>query len=403
MSNLHSVSASDSNGGTKLSLANMAWISSKKYLYLLSLVIPLIPIAAGGLAMETGNGLWFWSLVIFVYFLFPFADYLMGEDPANPDESLTEALASERYYARLMYLSTALHWVAVFYSAYAVASRGLDWGWFNILGAALSLGVANGLALTAGHEMGHKIKDRRQMTAAKLILACCGYGHFSIEHNKGHHKDVATPEDPASSRLGENIYSFVLREIPGAAKRAWILEKERLNRLGKATWSFSNEILQPAAVTLLAYAAIIALFGWLMVPFLIVSAAYGWWQLTCANYTEHYGLLRQKTESGRYERCQPHHSWNSNSKASNLLLLHLQRHSDHHAHPTRPYQVLRDYEDVPTLPFGYPGMFALAMVPPLWFAIMNPRVIAWAGGDLSKINVAPSKRKKFEAMNPQRI
>ncbi|WP_231878193.1 fatty acid desaturase, partial [Oleiphilus sp. HI0117] len=125
----------------------------------------------------------------------------------------------------------------------------------------------------------------------------------------------------------------------------------RLKRQGKSEWSLQNEIIQPALATVALYSMLLAYFGPVMIPFLSIVAAFGYWQLTCANYIEHYGLLRQKNEkTGRFERCQPHHSWNSNQKISNLILLHLQRHSDHHAHPTRAYQVLRDYHGVPSLP-----------------------------------------------------
>lgn len=368
---------------------NQGWIHAKKYLYLTSLVLPALPIASAATAHLTGNGLWFWIFVVGFYFVLPPLDHLLGEDPANPSGDTEEQLRNERYYVRIMYVATALHWLAVFAMA-AVVGLG-DWPWYHVVGAALSLGLASGLALVAGHELGHKINDRKQMFAAKMILACSGYGHFTIEHNKGHHKDVATPDDPASSRFGESIYRFVLREIPGAAKRAWQLESQRLKRQGKAVWSLDNEILQPALVTAVAYSVLIAAFGAVMIPFLLIASAYAWWQLTCANYVEHYGLLRRKNAEGRFERCQPCHSWNSNRKASNLILLHLQRHSDHHARPTVPYQILRDYGDVPTLPSGYPFMFLLAMLPPLWFLVMNPRVVAAVEGDQERINLAPHK------------
>ncbi len=166
---------------------------------------------------------------------------------------------------------------------------------------------------------------------AKLVLAVVGYGHFFIEHNKGHHRDVATPMDPATSRMGESIYSFSLREIPGAFKRAWDLEEQRLSRCGKSVWSLENEVLQPMILTAVLYAGLLAFFGPLMLIFLPIQMAFGWWQLTSANYIEHYGLLREKMSDGRYERQQPHHSWNSNHIMSNLILFHLQRHSDHHA------------------------------------------------------------------------
>jgi alkane 1-monooxygenase len=138
-----------------------------------------------------------------------------------------------------------------------------------------------------------------------------------------------------------------------------------------------------------------ALFGWMALPFLILTAAYGWFQLTMANYIEHYGLLRQKNADGRYERCQPKHSWNNNFKATNLITLHLQRHSDHHAHPTRAYQILRDYPEAPQLPHGYPAMMALAMLPPLWRMVMDKRVVEWANGDMTLVNMDPASKHKM--------
>jgi len=372
--------------------SNRAWILSKRYWYLLSFILPAVPLASAYLAIENNQGAWLWFTVIFFYCILPIADYIFGKDGANPDDELVKKLTNQRYYVYIMYLATVMHWVALIGMAYVVSHY--DWSWFSIVGGAFSAGIINGLGLVAGHEMGHKIRDRAQVTCAKFILACSGYGHFCIEHNKGHHKDVATPEDPASSRFGESIYQFVKREIPGAFRRAWSLESDRLKRLKMSEWSFSNEIIQSALITIVAYTLMLAYFGAVMIPFLAIAAAFGWWQLTCANYVEHYGLLRLKKDNERYERCQPHHSWNSNHKCSNLLLLHLQRHSDHHAHPTRPYQVLRDYEDVPTLPSGYPWMFVLAMIPPVWYSIMDPKVVKWSGGDMNKVNIEPDLYEK---------
>jgi len=368
-----------------------AWILSKKYWYGFSFIMPAVPLISGYLAIQTGQGVWLWLTVVFMYAILPAADLLFGVDEANPDDELVEQLKDKRYYVYILYLATLAHWAALVGMAFIVSHY--DWSWFSILGGAISAGIINGVGLVAGHEMGHKVNDRAQSTCAKVILACSGYGHFSIEHNKGHHKDVATPEDPASSRLGESIYTFVKREIPGAFRRAWALEATRLKRQQKSEWSLNNEIIQSMSITLVAYTLMLAYFGPVMIPFLAIAAGYGWWQLTCANYVEHYGLLRLKNENGRYERCQPHHSWNSNHKASNLILLHLQRHSDHHAHPTRPYQVLRDYQNVPSLPSGYPWMFVLAMLPTVWFSIMDSKVIAWAGGDMSKVNIDPEKKE----------
>jgi len=390
--NIKKIQAGIQNSGVEDAPADIleedsSWIKSKRYWYLTSMILPGVPILSAYIASQTGNGLWLWSMFIVLYAILPLLDHLSGLDAANPSDELMDELGKDRYYIYIMYGATVAHWVALVYMAYVVSS--FDFSWFSILGGALSAGIANGLALVAGHELGHKVNDKTQVFCAKLMLACSGYGHFYIEHNKGHHKDVATPEDPATSRFGETIYKFVQREIPGAFRRAWELESARLHRLGKSEWSLSNEIIQPALITITAYTLMLAYFGPVMIPFLAIAAGYGWWQLTCANYVEHYGLMRERDANGRYERCQARHSWNSNHKISNLVLLHLQRHSDHHAHPTRPYQLLRDYPEVPGLPSGYPWMFAVAMFPSAWFSLMNPMVVSWAEGDMTKVNIDP--------------
>jgi alkane 1-monooxygenase len=217
------------------------------------------------------------------------------------------------------------------------------------------------------------------------VLAVPVYGHFTMEHNVGHHAEVP-PEDSASARFGESIYRFALREIPGGLRRGWRLERERLQRQGFSAWAWRNEILQSWAMSLALYGGLVYAFGVAILAFLVLQAAWGWWQLTGANYVEHYGLLRQKGPDGRYERCQPQHSWNANHLASNLVLFHLQRHSDHHAWPARHYQSLRNFDAVPQLPSGYFGMFLLAYLPPLWRRVMDPTVLALVGGDLARVN-----------------
>jgi len=258
----------------------------------------------------------------------------------------------------------------------------------------MSTGSVLGFGLNVSHELGHKL----QTVPRKIALfntALGAYGHFSIEHNRGHHRHVSTPEDPASSKMGENIYQFACREMPGAALRAWRLEADRLQRQNKSVWHFENEILQALCLTTLVYGTLIGLYGFDMVLVLIPVAIWGAFQLTSANYVEHYGIQRLKTANGNYENCQPHHSWNSNHLVSNLVLFQLQRHSDHHAHPSRSYQSLRDFPELPRLPSGYFGMFFLAYLPPLWYRVMDPLLIQTLNGDTSRINFLPSARNRL--------
>ncbi len=283
----------------------------------------------------------------------------------------------------LTHLTVPLHFITLICGAWFVASQGLSIP--GLLALSLMVGAISGYGINTGHELGHK-KSKADRLAARLVLAVPFYGHFSMEHNAGHHADVATPEDSASARYGENIYRFALREIPGGFRRGWRLERERLERRGSSAWSWRNEILQSYALSALLYGALLLAFGWVILPFLLIQTFWAWWQLTSANYVEHYGLLREKGPDGRYERCQPHHSWNANHLASNLVLFHLERHSDHHAYAARHYQSLRHFDDVPQLPSGYFGMFLLAYVPPLWFRVMDPRLLELVGGDLSRVN-----------------
>lgn len=369
------------------------YVDKKRYFWVLSVLWPATPLIGLYLVSVTGWSIWYATILIMWYVGVPVADAIFGEDFSNPPDSAVPDLEKDRYYRILTYLTVPMHYAALIGCAWWVSTHSMNA--LEFVALALSLGIVNGLGINTGHELGHK-KEGFDRWMAKLVLAVVGYGHFFVEHNKGHHRDVATPLDPATSRMGESIYSFSLREIPGAFRRAWSLEEERLARSGKSVWSLDNEILQPMIITVVLYASLLAFFGPLMLIFLPISMAFGWWQLTSANYIEHYGLLREKLPNGRYEHQKPHHSWNSNHIMSNLILFHLQRHSDHHAHPTRAYQALRDFRDLPALPSGYAGMFFAALFP-IWFrAIMDRRVVKWANGDLSKIQIKPGLHDYYE-------
>lgn len=364
----------------------------KRYLWLMSLTGPVIPMLSVYWYMASGqNALTLLFPIVYTFLIIPVVDAVMGEDTHNPPEEVVALMSKDNYYRFLLYVAIALLYVDFLVVAWFLGTHSLAWGWVVVL--SLGTGYSSAGALLIGHELGHKNNslDRR---AAQFVNALVGYGHFCIEHNRGHHVQVSTPEDFASSRMGESIYKFVRREIPGALRRGWAHEQERLAKSGYANaWTWRNEILQSWALTAIIAAVLIAAFGWIMAPFLAIHHFYGWYGLTQANYVEHYGLLRQKLPNGRYELCEPRHSWNTNHIYSNLISFHLQRHSDHHANALRPYQALRDFDDLPRLPSGYPGCFGLAAIPPLWFKIMDPKVVAWAGGDIAKVNVDPDKRE----------
>jgi alkane 1-monooxygenase len=261
-------------------------------------------------------------------------------------------------------------------------------GWLGWLGLLATIGIVSGAGINVAHELGHR-RGRLGPWLAKLALAPALYGHFQVEHNRGHHVRVATPEDPASARLGESYWRFLPRTMLGSLRSAWRLESDRLGKSGLGWLHWRNEVLQAWALSALWLVATGLVFGPLGLLFFIGQAFYGAALLETVNYIEHYGLLRQRDPNGRYLRCAPEHSWNSNHLVSNLLLFQLQRHSDHHAHPTRPYQALRHFDDAPQLPAGYAALVPAACIPPLWFWLMDQRVLAHYGGDRSRCNLGP--------------
>ena len=368
----------------------ICFVDHKRYLWLMSVTYPLLPFLGIWAHSETGNEWWLLLPFFLSYVVAPLLDWILGEDSNNPPEAVVPALNEDKYYRYLTYAIVPLHFLTLVGVAWWAATQ--DLSWWAFVGLAAVAGIAAGLGINTGHELGHK-KDSLERWLSKITLAQTFYGHFYIEHNRGHHRDVATPEDPASSRMGESIYRFVFREMPGAFFRAWDLEAQRLERCGKSVWSLDNEVLQPALISAVLYGGLIAWLGIEILPVMLLIAFWGAFQLTLANYIEHYGLLRRKEPSGRYERCQPHHSWNSNHLFSNWALFHLQRHSDHHAHPTRRYQSLRDFPDLPRLPSGYFGMYLLTYFPPLWFKVMDKRLLDAVGRDPSRINFLPAKRE----------
>lgn len=368
----------------------------KRAWWMLSVVYPLMPLL--GLAAHAATG---WQIalglpLVISYGLMPLLDFMLGEDENNPPEQVVPSLDLDRYYRFLTWAAVPLHFVALIACAWWVGTQVLSW--WAVLLLAYVAGTDSGLGLNTGHELGHKHNPIEQWLA-RLVLAVPAYGHFTVEHVRGHHRWVSTPEDHASARMGENIYRFALRELPGGIKRAWQLEKERLGKLGRSCWSPQNTMLQSYAITLVLQAGLVIAFGWIMLPFLAIHNMVAWWQLTSANYIEHYGLLRQRLPSGAYEAPQPHHSWNANHVVSNLATFHLQRHSDHHAHPLRRYQCLRHFEKLPQLPSGYFGMFPLAYLPPLWFKVMDRRLLdlPHIQGNLDKVNIDPKRRAEITA------
>lgn len=277
----------------------------KRYAWLLSLVVPCTVGAGPALMVWTGNPLALWAPVAFFYLVAPLLDWMLGVDQSNPPESAVPALENDRYYRRITFPLVPVLWAAFLFSAWWVATQPLPW--HGVLAMVLTTGTVGGFCINLGHELGHK-NTALERWLAKLVLAPTAYGHFFIEHNRGHHRDVATPADPASSRMGESIYRFVLREMPGAARRAWALEKDRLARQHLPLLSWHDEILQPALVTALLWARLALWLGVAILPFLLAASFWANFQLTSANchdpcgspwMMEDTGGVRASTGRGR--------------------------------------------------------------------------------------------------------
>jgi alkane 1-monooxygenase len=367
------------------------WHDTKRYAWMLGLLVPLLPFVAWALVTWTGiSAFWFAGPVV-VFGVIPMLDWLVGVDTSNPPEAMVRRLEDDRYYRLCTYAFLPCQYGSLLLTCW-LWSRGHLSTLAN-LGLALSAGCVSGIAIACAHELGHKLGPFERWLS-KIALAQSGYGHFLVEHNRGHHVNVATPEDPASSRFGESFYAFWPRTVSGSFRSGVHIERERLERAGKSFWTLQNDVLSAWMLSVVLFGGLMAVFGLRIAPYLLLQAVIGFSLLEVVNYLEHYGLLRQKGPDGRYERCKPSHSWNSNQVVSNVFLYHLQRHSDHHAYPTRRYQALRNFQDAPNLPSGYATMILVALIPPLWRRIMDPRVLAHYDGDLSRVNLQPHLRPR---------
>ncbi len=320
----------------------------------------------------TGRGWLTWLPMIHAWVLIPIAELFIKPDDKNLDAAEEELVKKDRVYDHLLYIIVAIQFAALYYFLTSMKTSGLLW--WEVAGRIFSMGLLCGsFGINVAHELGHRVNKYEQFFAKSLLLTSL-YMHFFIEHNKGHHKNVATPEDPSSARLNEPLYTFYFRTIIYSYLSAWKIANNEMKKQGLTVWNWRNEMLQMHIIQLLFVGVIFLLFGWLITIYFLCAAAIGIALLETVNYIEHYGLLRKKTGEGKYERAMPAHSWNSNHILGRLMLFELSRHSDHHYLASRKYQVLQHHDDAPQLPTGYPGSMILAMVPPAWFYVMNKRI-----------------------------
>ena len=379
---------------TEGGVAQKPWRDRKRYLWPLAVVMPAMPFLGWAGVEGTGIHAFWWIGPIILFVVLPGLDMIFGATDDNPPEDERERLEADRYYRWITYLFIPMQFAGLVFAC-AMWSTG-TLAWYDSLGLALTLGVVSGVAINTAHELGHK-REENERWLSKIALSTSAYGHFYVEHNRGHHVRVATPEDPASSRLGESFWAFLPRTVIGSLRSSWHLERKRFAKGETSFWSLRNDVLVAWSMTLVLFVALTVAFGPVVLPWLILQAVVSFTLLEVVNYLEHYGLLRQQRENGRYVRTDPTHSWNANHTVSNLFLYQLQRHSDHHANPVRRYQVLRHFEESPQLPSGYGSMIVLALFPPLWRRVMDHRVVNHYEGDVTLANISPRHRERVLA------
>ncbi|MDA1118815.1 MAG: alkane 1-monooxygenase [Proteobacteria bacterium] len=344
--------------------------SAKDLRFLLAVAAPSAPVVGWLIAS-------YWYTFLVFFGLVPLLDWLIGRDDAPSPGAELARLERSAFFRAILVAYVPLHLGLIVWGA-TVAGSGELAPW-QALGLTLSVGlVTGGTGITIAHELGHK-RSRLERWLARALLYAVSYGHFTIEHNRGHHQRVATREDPASARYGESYWAFLPRTVAGSYAHAWRLESARLAPLGLRWWHWRNEMLWATLLPPAFAVALGAAFGPLAAAYFFGQSAMAIALLEAVNYVEHYGLERARLPDGRYEPVSERHSWDANQVLTNSFLVHLQRHADHHLNPMRPYAALQPRADSPKLPTGYTGMLPLAAVPPLWFAVMNPRVPKGAG------------------------
>lgn len=300
------------------------------------------------------TGLACWAGFLFTFAFVPGIELVLKPDARNLAAE-EEALAKkDKLYDWILYVAFGLQFVTLYFFLVSMTD---ELAWSDRLGRIAMMGLMAGIfGINLAHELGHRSNKAEQFMAKCLLLTSL-YMHFFIEHNKGHHTHVSTPDDPSSAKYKQSVFSFWLQTFPGTLRSAWRIDAQQTSLF--------------IGIQILFLAVIGWFFGTIVMGSFMAAALIGSIQLETVNYIEHYGLARDRVESGRYERVKPHHSWNSNHIMGRLLLFELSRHSDHHFQASRKYQVLRHHDDTPQMPTGYPGMILLALVPPIWFWVMD--------------------------------
>lgn len=312
--------------------------------------------------------------ILYAFIIIPLVELVIPPNVKNDSEDLAKVKEHDFWFDFLLILIVPIHYAFGIWFLFII---GTSPDWITSLGWISSYGLMCGvIGINVAHELGHRPQKIYQILAQALLLTS-QYTHFFIEHNRGHHKYVATPEDPSTARLGEPLMLFWIRSVSQTYISAWRLEAQRLRRAKKALFSLNNLMIRFTLLQLGVFLTIYLVFGPMTLIYYLAAAIIGFLLLETVNYIEHYGLLRQKVSEFRYEDAGPQHSWNSDHQIGRSFLFELSRHSDHHYRPAKKYPTLQRWDEAPQMPTGYPGMMMLSLFPPLWFAVMNKRVVQY--------------------------
>jgi len=309
---------------------------------------------------------------IYAFVFLPILELIVSTDHSNLSQDQTDSKLKKRLFDWLLYLNLPIVFGLLMFSLYEITQN--THAIYEIVGLIFSLGIVLAVnGINVAHELGHRQTTKERFIGKALLLPSL-YMHFYIEHNFGHHLNAATPEDPATARYNQNVYSFWFTSIFRQYFKSWKIQNNLLKNNSLSFFSFKNDMFWYVVFQLTYLITVFLIFGYLGFAFALTSAVVGFVLLETVNYIEHYGLLRLKTKSGRYERVREIHSWNSNHVIGRIVLYELTRHSDHHYKTSKKYQVLACHDDSPQMPYGYPTSMVLSLIPPLWFKIMNKRI-----------------------------
>lgn len=341
----------------------------KRLKYLFVYTIPLTVLVAFNL-----EGIWTFFTFLVFFGLVPLLELLVPPDCANMDKKLADDEKNQKIYDFILYGCLPLQIGFLIYFFYVIGET--PFGSLEYIGRITAMGFMCGvIGINVGHELGHRHSRWEQLIGEILLLTSLDT-HFLPYHNGGHHRNVATPEDSATAKKNELLFSYWLRSHFGSYIEAWQLENKRLNADGMSWFSIQNRMVVYSIANVIMVTAIYLLFGTEVLIAFVAAATIGIALLETVNYIEHYGLLRKKNENGRYEPVRHHHSWNSDHPIGRTLLFNLSRHSDHHYNGSKKYQILKSHQKSPQMPTGYPGMMLLALAQPFWFLVMNKKLKA---------------------------